>query len=160
MVQANLEQEERLVQVKRVVKVVKGGRIFSFSALVVVGDMNGRVGFGKAKAKEVPLAMRKAGERAKKNMISVNLNDDTLHHAITSNYGASKVILLPASEGTGVIASEAARAVLELAGIKNVLTKTYGSRNPFNVVAATFKALSLLVLPEEVARRRGVDISL
>lgn len=152
------EQEERLVQVKRVVKVVKGGRVFAFTSLVVVGDMHGRVGFGKAKAREVPLSMRKARESAKKNMISVNLNGGTLYYPVIASYGASKVMLRPASEGTGVIASGPARAILELVGVRDVLTKTYGSRNPFNIVRAVFNALQQMSSPAEVSHRRGKEV--
>ena len=154
------EQEERLVQVKRVVKVVKGGRIFGFTSLMVVGDMNGRVGFGKAKAREVPWSMRKARETAKKNMIQVNLNGGTIYYPVVASYGASRVMLRPASEGTGVIASGPARAILELVGVRDVLTKTYGSRNPFNVVRAVFNALKSMSSPQEVSHRRGKSVDL
>ena len=149
---------ERLVTVDRVAKVVKGGRIFSFTALTVVGDGNGRVGFGRGKAREVPAAIQKALEAAKRNMITVELNDATLYHPIKASHGASKVYMQPASEGTGVIAGGAMRAVLEVAGVKDVLTKCYGSTNTANVVRATFNALESMASPEQVANRRGKTV--
>ena len=145
---------EKLVTVGRVSKVVKGGRIFSFTALTVVGDGNGRVGFGRGKAREVPAAIQKALEAAKRNMIDVDLNGHTLQHAINARHGASRVYMQPASEGTGVIAGGAMRAVLEVAGVQNVLAKCYGSTNPVNVVQATFKALRAARSPERIAQKR------
>ena len=132
---------EKLVQVNRVAKVVKGGRIFGFTALTVVGDGNGRVGFGRGKAREVPTAIQKSMEAARRNMVDVDLNGGTLWYATTARHSASKVYMQPASEGTGVIAGGTMRAVLEAAGVHNVLAKCYGSTNPVNVVRATFNAL-------------------
>ena len=145
---------ERLVTVGRVSKVVKGGRIFSFTALTVVGDGNGRVGFGRGKAREVPAAIQKALEAAKRNMITVDLAGTTLQHPITASHGASRVYMQPASEGTGVIAGGAMRAVLEVAGVENVLAKCYGSTNAANVVRATFNGLKEMSSPEKVAAKR------
>lgn len=149
---------EKLVEVNRVAKTVKGGRIFSFTALTVVGDGQGRVGFGRGKAREVPMAIQKAMEAARRNMIDVDLDGNTIQYATTSNHGASKVYMQPASEGTGVIAGGAMRAVLELAGVQNVLAKCYGSTNPVNVVRATFKALKTMNSPEQVAEKRGLTV--
>jgi len=146
---------EKLVQVNRVAKVVKGGRIFGFTALTVVGDGNGRVGFGRGKAREVPLAIQKAMESAKRNMIDVDLNGSTIWYAISQRHGASKIYMQPASEGTGVIAGGTMRALLEAAGVHNVLAKCYGSTNPVNVIRATFKALSEMRSPVSVAEKRG-----
>ena len=134
--------QEKLIQVNRVAKVVKGGRIFGFTALTAVGDGNGKVGFGRGKAREVPLAIQKAMESARRNMITVGLDGNTLQYPIRSRHGASKVYMQPASEGTGVIAGGAMRAILELAGVQNVLAKCYGSTNPINVVQATYKGRS------------------
>ncbi len=150
--------QEKLVQVNRVAKTVKGGRIFGFTALTVVGDGNGRVGFGRGKAREVPQAIQKAMEAARRNMISVDLNGTTIQYSTKANHGASKVYMQPASEGTGVIAGGAMRSVLELAGVKNVLAKCYGSTNPVNVVRATFKALENMRSPEDVAAKRGKPV--
>ena len=147
--------QEKLVQVNRVAKVVKGGRIFGFTALTVVGDGNGKVGFGHGKAREVPAAIQKAMEAARRNMIQVDLNGSTLQYPIKARHGASKVYMQPASEGTGVIAGGAMRAVLEIAGVQNVLAKCYGSTNPVNVVRATFKGLQAMRSPEEVAAKRS-----
>lgn len=152
------ELQEKLVQVNRVAKVVKGGRIFGFTALTVVGDGNGRVGFGRGKAREVPVAIQKAMDAAKKNMISVALNGSTLQYPVKARHGASKVFMQPASEGTGIIAGGAMRAVLEIAGVHNVLAKCYGSTNPVNVVRATFNGLKNMAAPEDVAARRGKTI--
>ena len=149
---------EKLVQVNRVAKVVKGGRIFGFTALTVVGDGNGRVGFGRGKAREVPLAIQKAMESARRNMVDVDLNGSTIWYATTARHGASKVYMQPASEGTGVIAGGTMRALLEAAGVQNVLAKCYGSTNPVNVVRATFKALTSIQSPESVAERRGKTV--
>jgi small subunit ribosomal protein S5 len=151
--------QEKLVQVNRVAKVVKGGRIFAFTALTVVGDGNGKVGFGRGKAREVPVAIQKALESARKNMINVDLKNATLQHAVTSRHGASKVFMQPASEGTGIIAGGAMRAVLEVAGVQNVLAKCYGSTNPVNVVRATIKGLSAMTSPERVAEKRGKTVA-
>jgi small subunit ribosomal protein S5 len=147
--------QEKLIQVNRVAKVVKGGRIFSFTALTAVGDGNGRVGFGRGKAREVPLAIQKAMEAARRNMISVSLDGHTLEYPVKSRHGASKVYMQPASEGTGVIAGGAMRAIMELAGVQNVLAKCYGSTNPVNVVYATFKGLKHMRAPETIAAKRG-----
>ena len=150
--------QEKLIQVNRVAKVVKGGRIFGFTALTAVGDGNGRVGFGRGKAREVPLAIQKAMESARRNMITVSLDGHTLQYPIKARHGASKVYMQPASEGTGVIAGGAMRAILELAGVQNVLAKCYGSTNPVNVVRATFEGLRMMRAPEEVAARRGKTV--
>ncbi|MES2917480.1 MAG: 30S ribosomal protein S5 [Pseudomonadota bacterium] len=149
---------EKLVQVNRVAKVVKGGRIFSFTALTVVGDGKGRVGFGRGKAREVPAAIQKALEAARRNMIQVDLNGSTLQHAVTGHHGASRVYMQPASEGTGVIAGGAMRAVMEVAGVHNVLAKCYGSTNANNVVHATFNGLAAMTSPESVAAKRGKTV--
>jgi small subunit ribosomal protein S5 len=151
--------QEKLIQVNRVAKVVKGGRIFGFTALTAVGDGNGRVGFGRGKAREVPLAIQKAMEAARRNMISVQLDGDTLQYPIKARHGASKVYMQPASQGTGVIAGGAMRAILELAGVHNVLAKCYGSTNPVNVVRATFKGLQNMRAPEDVAAKRGKTVA-
>jgi len=150
--------QEKLVQVNRVAKTVKGGRIFQFTALTVVGDGNGKVGFGRGKAREVPIAIQKAMEAARRNMISVELNGDTIQYPTKGAHGASKVYMQPASQGTGVIAGGAMRAVLEIAGIQNVLSKCYGSTNPVNVVRATFNALKEMTSPEAVAAKRGKSV--
>ena len=158
----NLQQqdalEEKLVQVNRVAKVVKGGRIFGFTALCVVGDGKGKVGFGRGKAKEVPIAIQKAMENARRNMVDVSLNASTLWYPVKAKHGAAKVYMQPASEGTGVIAGGAMRAILELAGVQNVLAKCYGSTNPVNVVNATFKGLRDMSSPEDVAAKRGKTV--
>lgn len=161
---ANFDQKrdegyiEKLVQVNRVAKVVKGGRIFAFTALTVVGDGKGRVGFGRGKAREVPAAIQKAMEAARRNMIQVDLNGTTLQYQVKAAHGASKVFMQPASEGTGVIAGGAMRAVLEAAGVHNVLAKCYGSTNPVNVVQATYKGLQAMQSPESVAAKRGKTV--
>ncbi len=149
---------EKLVQVNRVAKTVKGGRIFTFTALTVVGDGKGRVGFGRGKSREVPAAIQKAMEAARRNMIQVDLNGTTLQYAMKSAHGASKVYMQPASEGTGIIAGGAMRAVLEVAGVHNVLAKCYGSTNPVNVVHATFKGLKTMQSPESIAAKRGLNV--
>ena len=147
--------QEKLVSVNRVAKVVKGGRLFGFTALTVVGDGNGKVGFGYGKAREVPNAVTKAMEQARKNLQNVQLKDGTLFYAMHARHGATRVYMQPASEGTGIIAGGAMRAVLEVVGVKNVLAKSYGSRNPINVVRATLNALTGYSSPHQIAAKRG-----
>ncbi|WP_100644265.1 30S ribosomal protein S5 [Alteromonas facilis] len=154
----NGELLEKLIAVNRVSKVVKGGRIFSFTALTVVGDGNGRVGFGYGKAREVPAAIQKAMEKARRNLVDVDLNGHTLQHPIKGRHSGSKVYMQPASEGTGIIAGGAMRAVLEVAGVQNVLSKCYGSTNPINVVRATINALVEMNSPAQVAAKRGLSV--
>ena len=151
--------QEKLVVVNRVSKTVKGGRIARFAALMVVGDGNGRVGYGLGKAAEVPEAIRKGIEDAKKNMITVSLKGTTIPHEVIGEYGAGTVLLKPASEGTGLIAGGTARKVLEMAGIRNVRAKCLRSNNPVNVVKATFEGLKALRTEEEVAKTRGLDVN-
>jgi small subunit ribosomal protein S5 len=151
--------QEKLVSVARHVKVVKGGRVMSFSALVVVGDGNGRVGIGRGKAKEVPVAIQKAMESARRSLVNIDLNGTTLFHPVKARHGASKVVMLPASEGTGIIAGGAMRSVLELVGIQNVLAKNIGSTNPANVARATLNGLIQMTSPELVALKRGKSVS-
>jgi small subunit ribosomal protein S5 len=153
------EFAETVVHINRVAKVVKGGKNFSFSAVVVAGDGAGRVGYGTGKAREVPPAIQKASEQARKEMIKVPLVGGTVPHKIWGRWGATKVLLRPASPGTGVIAGGGVRAVMESAGIQDILTKIVGSRNPFNVVRATFDALHNLMTDEQVRRLRGIDIA-
>jgi len=151
----DLELQDRLVYINRVAKVVKGGRRFSFSAIVVVGDGKGKVGYGLGKANEVPDAIRKAVERAKKSLVEVPVNKGTIPHEIMAKFGTSQVFMKPAREGTGVIAGRAVRAVVEVAGITNILTKCYGSRNYHNVVKATIRGLSLLKSTDVALKQRG-----
>ena len=156
--QAQDEFLEKLVAVNRTAKVVKGGRQFGFTALTVVGDGAGRVGFGFGKAREVPVAISKAMAQARKNMVNVALKNDTLHYAMKGSHGATHVYMQPASDGTGVIAGGGMRAVLECAGVRNVLAKSYGSRNPLNVVRATVNALATARSPDDIATKRGKSL--
>jgi len=155
---SDLKLEERVVRVNRVAKVVKGGRRFSFSAMVVVGDGNGVVGAGMGKAGEVPEAIRKGVEQAKKNLIQVPMSGASIPHRVDTHFGASKIMLKPAAPGTGVIAGGAVRAVVEAAGIRDILSKNYGSNNPINVVKAAMKGLELLRSPDEQAASRDRSI--
>ena len=149
---------EKMIAVNRVTKVVKGGRIMAFAALTVAGDGDGSIGMGTGKSREVPASVSKAMERARKSMIKVPLNNGTIYHQVTGRHGASTVILLPASEGTGVIAGGPMRAVLDAVGIRNVLAKAYGSTNPYNMVRATLNALENLHSPADIAAKRGKTV--
>jgi small subunit ribosomal protein S5 len=150
--------QEKLVHVNRVAKVVKGGRVFGFTALTVVGDGNGRVGMGYGKAREVPIAIQKAMEKARKNMVTVPLVDGTLQHEMTSRYSGAQVFMKPASDGTGVIAGGAMRAVFEAVGVHNVLAKCIGTNNPINVVRATIEGLANMTDANQVAAKRGLTV--
>lgn len=150
--------QEKLVHVLRTAKVVKGGRIFRFVAIVLVGDGAGRVGVGRGKSREVTIAIQKAMQNARKNMVFVSLNGTTLHSEVRSSHGASKVFMKPASEGTGIIAGGAMRAVFDVVGVKNVLAKTIGSSNPSNVIKATLKGLMRMPSPEYVAAKRNLSV--
>nr|BET44510.1 MAG: 30S ribosomal protein S5 [Candidatus Aschnera chinzeii] len=150
--------QEKLITVNRVAKTVKGGRVFSFSALTVVGNGNGKVGFGYGKAREVPAAIQKAMEKARRNMYNIILNHGTLYHPIKGYHTGSMIFMKPASKGTGIIAGGAMRALLEVAGIQNILAKTYGSTNPINIVRATLNALNNMQSPEMIAAKRGKTI--
>ncbi|WP_133501603.1 30S ribosomal protein S5 [Cognatilysobacter terrigena] len=149
---------EKLIAVNRVSKTVKGGRQFTFTALTVVGDGNGKVGFGYGKAREVPVAIQKSMEHARKSMANVDLNNGTLWHTVKAGHGAARVFMQPASEGTGVIAGGAMRAVLEAVGVKNVLAKAVGSRNPINLVRATMRGLTDMRSPSQIAAKRGKKV--
>ena len=149
---------EKLIAVNRVSKTVKGGRQFTFTALTVVGDGAGKVGFGYGKAREVPVAIQKSMEHARRGMINVELNNGTLWYPIKANHGAARVFMQPASEGTGVIAGGAMRAVLEAVGVKNILAKAVGSRNPINLVRATLKGLKAMNSPSQIAAKRGKKV--
>ncbi|MCB9060714.1 MAG: 30S ribosomal protein S5 [Halobacteriovoraceae bacterium] len=153
----NPDMEEKVVAVNRVAKVVKGGRRFSFSALIIVGDRKGNVGYGLGKAKEVPEAIRKATQSARKNMIKVPVDKGTIPHSVLGEFDAGKILFKPAAEGTGVKAAGACRSILELAGIKNVLTKSLRGNNPHNIVKATFQGLKHLRSVEDIAKIRGID---
>lgn len=154
----NEDLQEKLVTVNRVAKVVKGGRQFRFGAVTVVGDGNGRVGLGLGKSREVPLAIQKAMEDARRNMISVPLNEGTLHYPVVAEFGAAKVYMQPASEGTGIIAGGPMRAVFEVVGVHNVLAKSNGSTNPINVIRATIEGLKQMSSPEYIAAKRGKSV--
>jgi small subunit ribosomal protein S5 len=149
---------EKMISINRVTKVVKGGRIMGFAALTVVGDGDGRIGMGKGKSKEVPVAVQKAMEESRRKMVKVSLKNGTLHHAVIGRHGAAKVYMQPASEGTGIIAGGAMRAVFEAVGVHNILAKCIGSSNPYNVVRATLNGLQALNSPAEIAAKRGKSI--
>ncbi|MDO8350413.1 MAG: 30S ribosomal protein S5 [Gallionella sp.] len=149
---------EKMIAVNRVTKVVKGGRIMGFAALAVVGDGDGRISMGKGKSKEVPVAVQKAMEEARRNLINVNLKNGTLHHAVVGKHGAAKVLMRPAVEGTGIIAGGAMRAVFEAVGVRDVSAKCIGSSNPYNVVRATLNGLKALNAPSEIAAKRGKNL--
>ena len=150
--------QEKLVAVKRTAKVVKGGRIFGFAALVVLGDGKGRIGFGLGKSREVPAAIQKAMENGRRNMLRIPLRNNTIQYPIIGRHGATKVIMIPASDGTGLIAGGAMRAVCEVMGIRDILAKCVGSRSPINVVRATLQALTAMLTPEDIAAKRGMKV--
>ncbi|MFZ2540959.1 MAG: 30S ribosomal protein S5 [Gallionella sp.] len=150
--------QEKMIGVNRVTKVVKGGRIMAFAALTVVGDGSGSVGMGKGKSREVPVAVTKAMEDARRNMVKVNLKKGTLHHAVIGRHGAAKVYMQPASEGTGIIAGGPMRAIFEVMGVHNVLAKCIGSTNPYNIVRATLNGLKQMNTPSEIAAKRGKTV--
>jgi len=154
----NNDLQEKLVSVNRVSKVVKGGRVFSFTALTVVGDGSGKIGFGYGKSNEVPSAIQKAMEKARKSMVYIDLNGDTLYHPVKGKHSGSKVYMRPASDGTGIIAGGAMRSVLEVLGVHNVLAKAYGSTNPINTVRATMDALLGMRSPKQIAAKRGISL--
>lgn len=162
--QANVKSEaddglrEKMIAVNRVTKVVKGGRIMAFAALTVVGDGDGRVGMGKGKSREVPAAVTKGMEEARRNMVKVSLKNGTLHHAVTGHHGASRVMMLPAAKGTGIIAGGPMRAVFEVLGVTDVVAKSHGSSNPYNLVRATLDALKNSTTPSDVAAKRGKSV--
>lgn len=165
MAKAKYESEERgdglrekMVQVNRVTKVVKGGRIMGFAALTVVGDGDGGIGMGKGKAKEVPVAVQKAMDEARRNLVKVSLKNGTLHHALTGHHGAAQVYMQPASEGTGIIAGGPMRAIFDVMGVHNVLAKCIGSTNPYNIVRATINGLQSMNTPAEIAAKRGKTV--
>jgi small subunit ribosomal protein S5 len=149
---------EKMIQVNRVTKVVKGGRIMGFAALTVVGDGDGRVGMGKGKAREVPLAVQKAMDQARRNMVKVSLKNGSVHHNVRGEHGAAKVLLAPAAPGTGIIAGGPMRAVFEVMGVTDIVAKSLGSSNPYNMVRATFDALNKATTPAEVAAKRGLSV--
>jgi small subunit ribosomal protein S5 len=149
---------EKMVAVNRVTKVVKGGRIMGFAALTVVGDGDGGIGMGKGKAREVPVAVQKAMEQARRNMVKISLKSGTLHHSVMGNHGAARVFMQPASEGTGIIAGGPMRAVFEVMGVTNILAKCHGSTNPYNVVRATLEGLQAMSTPAEIAAKRGMRV--
>ncbi|MEO8333037.1 MAG: 30S ribosomal protein S5 [Gallionella sp.] len=149
---------EKMISVNRVTKVVKGGRIMGFAALTVVGDGDGRIGMGKGKSKEVPVAVQKAMDEARRNLAKISLKNGTLHHTVIGKHGAAKVLMQPASEGTGIIAGGAMRAVFEAVGVRDVLAKCIGSSNPYNVVRATLNGLKAMNSPSEIAAKRGKNI--
>jgi small subunit ribosomal protein S5 len=151
--------QEKLISIKRVAKVVKGGRLFGFTALTVVGDGDGAVGIGRGKAREVPVAVQKAMDNARRNMVKIKLKGPTLHHTVIGRHGAAKVVMRPASQGTGIIAGGAMRAVFEVVGVQDVLAKCIGSRNPVNVVRATLKGLEAMHSPADVAAKRGKTVA-
>ncbi|MEH0167224.1 30S ribosomal protein S5 [Paucibacter sp. JuS9] len=150
--------KEKMIAVNRVTKVVKGGRTLSFAALTVVGDGDGRIGMGKGKAKEVPVAVQKAMESARRNMVKVNLRNGTIHHNVTGQHGAARVMMIPAANGTGVIAGGPMRAVFEVMGVTDIVTKSHGSTNPYNMVRATLDALKRSTTASEVAAKRGKSV--